>query len=190
MRVRSGQAVRSRAAHRLRNLDVEEVGQRGPDRRLHGAATWRCPFQRLPSIPLASLPMPGTPLVAKFSRPTRWCRAHCRGSARSRHDHKNSTPPALVTEAQRPLWHKPPPESGEIAAIYEVDSDYWFDGDRERATVRGIVDHVRLIEQVEVKYPSTFLRSRLRSRKSSGSPSGCDTATRPQRRTRSHRTLR
>ena len=41
----------------------------------------------------------------------------------------------------------------EIAAIYEVDSEYWFDGERERATVRRIVDHVRLIEQVEVKYP-------------------------------------
>ena len=39
----------------------------------------------------------------------------------------------------------------EIAAIADIDSEYWFDGGRERATVRRIVDHVRLIEQVELK---------------------------------------
>jgi hypothetical protein len=39
-----------------------------------------------------------------------------------------------------------------ISAIPEIDSVYWFD-DEQPPTVRHVVEHVRLIEAVEVRYP-------------------------------------
>jgi hypothetical protein len=39
------------------------------------------------------------------------------------------------------------------ATIAEIDSEYWFDGDRERPTVRRVIEHVRLIERVDLAYP-------------------------------------
>ena len=32
----------------------------------------------------------------------------------------------------------------DLTTIAEIDSAYWFDGDRERPTVRRIIDYVRL----------------------------------------------
>jgi hypothetical protein len=40
-----------------------------------------------------------------------------------------------------------------LASIEEIDSVYWFDDQFQRATVRGVVDHVRLIEEVDLSYP-------------------------------------
>ena len=40
-----------------------------------------------------------------------------------------------------------------IERIGEVDSVYWFDGNRERPTVRRVVDHLRLIHEVDPAYP-------------------------------------
>jgi len=37
--------------------------------------------------------------------------------------------------------------------IAEIDSAYWFDDSRERATVRKVVEHVRLIEEVDLSHP-------------------------------------
>lgn len=41
----------------------------------------------------------------------------------------------------------------ELASIEEIDSVYWFDGQLERPTVRKVVDHVRLIEAVDLSHP-------------------------------------
>ena len=39
-----------------------------------------------------------------------------------------------------------------MAAIWEVDTDYWFDG-REQPTVRQVIEHTRLIQDVDMTYP-------------------------------------
>lgn len=39
-----------------------------------------------------------------------------------------------------------------LATIAEIDSEYWFD-DEQRPTVRNVVDHVRLVRDVDVEYP-------------------------------------
>ena len=40
-----------------------------------------------------------------------------------------------------------------LASIKDVDSDYWFDGSAEVATVRRVVEHLRLIQEVDPSYP-------------------------------------
>ena len=40
----------------------------------------------------------------------------------------------------------------DISAIPEIDSVYWFD-ETETPTVRRVVNHLRLIEDVDVRYP-------------------------------------
>lgn len=40
-----------------------------------------------------------------------------------------------------------------VDSIGEVDSVYWFDGRIHRPTVRAVVDHLRLIEDVDPQYP-------------------------------------
>ncbi|MCH7790364.1 MAG: hypothetical protein IH940_13130 [Acidobacteria bacterium] len=44
-------------------------------------------------------------------------------------------------------------EEVELASIAEIDSVYWFGGDRSRATVRAVIDHVRLIAGVDRSFP-------------------------------------
>src|SRR6266513_979659 len=46
-----------------------------------------------------------------------------------------------------------PVKDVDLASIEEIDSVYWFDGQFQRATVRRVVDHVRLIEEVDLSYP-------------------------------------
>ena len=41
----------------------------------------------------------------------------------------------------------------EIASIAEIDSAYWFFGHDESPTVRRIVDHIRLIDEADLRYP-------------------------------------
>lgn len=41
----------------------------------------------------------------------------------------------------------------EISSIAEVDSVYWFDGHAERPTVRRVVDHFHLVQEVDPSYP-------------------------------------
>ena len=43
-------------------------------------------------------------------------------------------------------------EDASLAAIWEVDTIYWFD-DREQPTVRKVIEHVRLIQDVDMTYP-------------------------------------
>src|SRR5713226_7247495 len=43
-------------------------------------------------------------------------------------------------------------EDVSLADIHEVDSAYWFD-DSERPTVRRVVKHWRLIQEVDPSYP-------------------------------------
>jgi hypothetical protein len=45
-----------------------------------------------------------------------------------------------------------PVEQVQLAAIDEVDSVYWFD-DSERPTVRKVVEHVRLMQEVDPAHP-------------------------------------
>jgi hypothetical protein len=45
-----------------------------------------------------------------------------------------------------------PVEQVAVADIHEVDSVYWFD-DWQRPTVRSVVEHCRLIQEVETSYP-------------------------------------
>jgi hypothetical protein len=40
-----------------------------------------------------------------------------------------------------------------LEAIRNLDSDYWFDGSMERATVRNVVEHMRLVQAVDPSYP-------------------------------------
>ena len=39
-----------------------------------------------------------------------------------------------------------------VAAIWEVDTVCWFD-DAQKPTVRKVVEHVRIIEEVDLSYP-------------------------------------
>jgi hypothetical protein len=45
-----------------------------------------------------------------------------------------------------------PVEEVAVAAIAEIDTVYWFD-DWQRPTVRSVVEHVRLIQEVDLSYP-------------------------------------
>ena len=40
----------------------------------------------------------------------------------------------------------------DISTIGDVDTSYWFDETKE-PTVRAVVEHIRLFEEVDVKYP-------------------------------------
>jgi hypothetical protein len=40
-----------------------------------------------------------------------------------------------------------------VEEIRELDVDYWFDGSLEVATVRNVVEHVRLMQMVDTSYP-------------------------------------
>ena len=44
-----------------------------------------------------------------------------------------------------------PVEEVPLAAIWEIDSAYWFS--HELPTVRSVVDHARLIEEVDSSHP-------------------------------------
>ena len=46
-----------------------------------------------------------------------------------------------------------PTEEVELASITEVDTVYWFDGELQRPTIRNVIDHVRLIEAVDLSKP-------------------------------------
>jgi hypothetical protein len=39
-----------------------------------------------------------------------------------------------------------------VAAIWEIDTVYWFD-ESQQPTVRKVIEHVRLIEDVDLSYP-------------------------------------
>ena len=46
-----------------------------------------------------------------------------------------------------------PVKDVDLASNDEIDSVYWFDDQLERPTVRRVVDHARLIEDVDLSYP-------------------------------------
>jgi hypothetical protein len=46
-----------------------------------------------------------------------------------------------------------PVELIEVASLAEIDGDYWFVGSGVPVTVRVIVEHMRLIEEVDLSYP-------------------------------------
>jgi len=41
----------------------------------------------------------------------------------------------------------------QLAAIWEIDTAYWFQEGSEPATVRAVVDHVRLIHEADLSWP-------------------------------------
>jgi predicted amino acid dehydrogenase len=43
-------------------------------------------------------------------------------------------------------------EQVELAAVFEIDSVYWFD-DWQRPTVRKVVEHFRLVQEVDTSHP-------------------------------------
>jgi hypothetical protein len=45
-----------------------------------------------------------------------------------------------------------PVEVMEVTKIAEIDSEYWFD-DWQRPTVRKVVEHFRLVQEVDPSYP-------------------------------------
>jgi hypothetical protein len=45
-----------------------------------------------------------------------------------------------------------------VEAIQDLDTLYWFDGSIELATVRKVVEHVRLIQEVDLSYPIILAR--------------------------------
>jgi hypothetical protein len=40
-----------------------------------------------------------------------------------------------------------------VASITEIDSPYWFNDERDKPTVRNMVDHFRLVQEVDMSYP-------------------------------------
>lgn len=40
-----------------------------------------------------------------------------------------------------------------LESIKDLDTEYWFDGSWEVPTVRKVVDHLRLIQEVDPSYP-------------------------------------
>jgi hypothetical protein len=46
-----------------------------------------------------------------------------------------------------------PVKEVDLASVDEVDSVYWFDDQLQRPTVRRVVDHARMIEEVDLSYP-------------------------------------
>jgi hypothetical protein len=40
-----------------------------------------------------------------------------------------------------------------VGTIRELDEIYWFDDDQERPTCRRVLDHLRLIEATDLRYP-------------------------------------
>ena len=40
-----------------------------------------------------------------------------------------------------------------VASITEIDSPYWFKDERDKPTVKNIVDHFRLVREVDSSYP-------------------------------------
>ena len=40
-----------------------------------------------------------------------------------------------------------------LDALRDVDRDYWFDGSMEIATVRKVVEHMRLVQEVDPSHP-------------------------------------
>ena len=46
-----------------------------------------------------------------------------------------------------------PVEEVDLDSIGEVDSVYWFDDESHRPTVRAVVEHARLIGDVDMTYP-------------------------------------
>jgi hypothetical protein len=46
-----------------------------------------------------------------------------------------------------------PVEQVPIASINEIDTTYWFDEHDQLPTVRKVVEHARLISEVDVSYP-------------------------------------
>lgn len=41
----------------------------------------------------------------------------------------------------------------EVSSIWEVDTVYWFDQETDPPTVRRVVDHARLMEEVDLAHP-------------------------------------
>lgn len=46
-----------------------------------------------------------------------------------------------------------PIERVPVQAISEIDTEYWFDGSAEIATVRKVVEHAKLIAEVDPSFP-------------------------------------
>ncbi|VXB61760.1 hypothetical protein [Citricoccus sp. K5] len=46
-----------------------------------------------------------------------------------------------------------PIERVAVDAISEIDTAYWFEGSDEVATVRKVVEHARLISEVDISFP-------------------------------------
>jgi len=46
-----------------------------------------------------------------------------------------------------------PIEQVAVDSIGEVDTAYWFDASSEEPTVRKVIEHVRLISEVDTSYP-------------------------------------
>jgi hypothetical protein len=44
----------------------------------------------------------------------------------------------------------------DLSEIWEVDSVYWFNDGDELPTVRNVVEHMRLVGQVDLSYPITL----------------------------------
>jgi hypothetical protein len=40
-----------------------------------------------------------------------------------------------------------------LDVIKDLDTDYWFDGSMEKVTVRKVVEHMRLVQEVDTSYP-------------------------------------
>jgi hypothetical protein len=46
-----------------------------------------------------------------------------------------------------------PVQKVSLNAVRDLDTDYWFDGSMEIATVRRVVEHMRLVQEVDPSFP-------------------------------------
>ena len=51
------------------------------------------------------------------------------------------------------LSHDLPTKTIPLSAIREIDEVYWFDEERYRPTCRAVLDHIRLIDEVDLSFP-------------------------------------
>jgi hypothetical protein len=72
-----------------------------------------------------------------------------------RHRARGGSRPGLVRDVDRlvELAADLPVERVPLATISEIDTNYWFHGIDEAPTVRRIVDHIRLVTEVDMSYP-------------------------------------
>ncbi len=74
-----------------------------------------------------------------------------------------------------------PVERVAVDSVTEIDTSYWFDGSAEVPTVRKVVEHCKLISEVDISYPIILGRDGRIMDGMHGSREPCSTVDRRSR---------